>query len=187
MSFVERWNIAAGELERRITIEQKTIGSDDTRGHPARTWSAWLTDIAARIEGTTGRKGEIARQMVPTATHIVSIRYRPGISEKNHRIVYPLKMTTLNGGINDSTTTVTVTNSSALALNCTIQIDAEQMLVTAISGATLTVTRAQGGTSAATHADGANVLRRRLFNIGAINDVDEQHVKLELVCIEEKQ
>lgn len=38
-----------------------------------------------------------------------------------------------------------------------IQIDAEKMLVTSVSGATLTVTRAYAGTTGATHSDGAVV------------------------------
>ncbi|MGZ4340133.1 MAG: type IV pilus modification PilV family protein [Gaiellaceae bacterium] len=69
------------------------------------------------------------------------------------------------GGITASTTSVPVkwtTGSDPIAVNDVIQIDSEQMKVTAITPvtsttATLTVTRAQNGTTAATHANNAAV------------------------------
>lgn len=66
-----------------------------------------------------------------------------------------LATTTLNGGINDSTNTVVVTTGSVFPAtgNFRILIDAEIMLVTARSTNTLTATRAQEGTVAASHSD----------------------------------
>jgi hypothetical protein len=70
-----------------------------------------------------------------------------------------LATTTLNGGINNSTTTVVVTTGSVFPSigNFRILIDSEIMLCTARSSNTLTVTRAQEGTSAASHSDLATV------------------------------
>lgn len=68
--------------------------------------------------------------------------------------------TTLNGGINNSTTTVVVTDASAFPSdgNFRILIDTEIFLVTAVSSNTFTVAaRPQEGTSAASHSDLATV------------------------------
>ena len=66
-----------------------------------------------------------------------------------------LASTTLNGGINNSTTTVVVTTGSVFPAtgNFRILIDSEIMLATARATNTLTVTRAQEGTAAVSHSD----------------------------------
>ena len=67
--------------------------------------------------------------------------------------------TTLNGGINDSTTTAVITSATGFPAsgNFRILIDDEILLVTARSSATLTVTRGAESTTAASHADLAPV------------------------------
>jgi hypothetical protein len=68
-------------------------------------------------------------------------------------------LTTLNGAINDSTTTLTLANAGAFpaGANLVIRLDDEQLIVTGRSGNQLTVTRAANGTSAAAHSSGAGV------------------------------
>ncbi len=69
----------------------------------------------------------------------------------------------LNGAINSSATSISVESTGALlsttAVPYVMQIDDEQMTVTAVSGAsspqTVTVTRAANGTTAASHSDAA--------------------------------
>jgi hypothetical protein len=63
--------------------------------------------------------------------------------------------TTLNGAINNSVTSLVVTSATGFpsAGNFRIIIESEILLVTAVSGTTFTVTRAQESTSAASHAD----------------------------------
>ena len=73
--------------------------------------------------------------------------------------------TTLNGAINDTTTTVVVTDGSALpsasgSTYFVITVDNEIMLVTNKATNTLTVTRGYEGTTAASHSSGANVYNR---------------------------
>lgn len=182
---MEPWNIAAGELRHLVTIQQKAIGADDTRGHPARTWSDSIAKVPAKIQTPTGRKLELARQLVPTATHLIDMRFRV-LDEENNRITYFSAVTTLNGGITSGAGTITVANAATIAVNTVLQIDAEQMLVTAVSGMTLTVTRAYNSTTAAAHLTAKPVLKRRIFNIGHQNDVEERRVKLVLTCTEVK-
>ena len=69
-----------------------------------------------------------------------------------------LSVTTLNGAISSTTaTSVTVTSAASIEPLMTILVDSEQMYVTAVSGTTLTVERAQNGTTAATHLTAAAV------------------------------
>ena len=67
--------------------------------------------------------------------------------------------TTINEGgtFSDSDTTLTVTSGTGIANNDFILIDEEILKVTNVSTNDLTVTRAQNGTTATTHADGATV------------------------------
>lgn len=67
--------------------------------------------------------------------------------------------TTLNGAINNSVTSITITSATGFPStgNFRIVIDTEIMLVTARSGTTLTVSRGAEGTSAASHLDLADV------------------------------
>jgi hypothetical protein len=67
--------------------------------------------------------------------------------------------TTLNGNINSGVTSLAVVSATAFPStgNFRILIDSELMLVTGVSGATFTVTRAIEGTSAASHNSGSTV------------------------------
>jgi hypothetical protein len=71
-----------------------------------------------------------------------------------------LSVTTLNGAISSTTaTSVTVATATASLVEplMTILVDSEQMYVTAVSGAVLTVERGVNGTTAATHLTAAAV------------------------------
>lgn len=67
--------------------------------------------------------------------------------------------TTINEGgtYSNSDVTLTVTDGSSFQVGDEIEIESEALLVTAVSGNDLTVTRGYAGTSAATHADGTTV------------------------------
>lgn len=68
-------------------------------------------------------------------------------------------ITALNGAINNSVTSITVVSGGVFpsAGNFRIMIDSEIMICTARSSNTLTVTRGQDGTAAASHSDAAAV------------------------------
>jgi SPP1 family predicted phage head-tail adaptor len=44
--------------------------------------------VRCRIDKLNGRKGELARQYMPTATHIVEMRYRSTVNENTSRLVF---------------------------------------------------------------------------------------------------
>lgn len=68
------------------------------------------------------------------------------------------------GSISISETGITLSSSASVGvidIGDTIVIESEQLDVTAVSMSTITATRAVNGTTAATHADGVTVYRRR--------------------------
>jgi len=67
-----------------------------------------------------------------------------------------LGQSTLNGGINNSVTTLTVTSASSFPSSGVfrVRVEDEIMKATGVSGSDFTVVRGQEGTSPASHADG---------------------------------
>lgn len=66
-------------------------------------------------------------------------------------------VSTLNGGINNSTTSVVVIDGTQFPVTSLITVDTEYMQVTAVIGNTLTVTRGFDSSTAASHSTGASV------------------------------
>lgn len=62
-----------------------------------------------------------------------------------------------SGGIDNSTTTMTVTNGAYFRQGDVILVESEKMLVTAVSGNDLTVVRSWGDPAAASHADALTI------------------------------
>ena len=62
-----------------------------------------------------------------------------------------------NGSVSASAISMSVDSGPGFAVGQTVAVDAEQMLVTNISGNTLTVTRGLNGTTAASHPDNTQV------------------------------
>jgi hypothetical protein len=83
----------------------------------------------------------------------------PGNSKKVEWLEDTLPPTTdtLNGAIDASQTNIVATNGSYFHQGHVIQIDSEYMIVDSVSNNTLTVLRAQGGTSGATHSNAATI------------------------------
>jgi hypothetical protein len=79
--------------------------------------------------------------------------------------------TTLNGGINNSTTSITVTDGSVFPAsgNFRVLIDSEIVLVTARASNVLTVSRGAEGTSAASHSSGVSI--EHLYTKGSVEQI----------------
>ena len=89
----------------------------------------------------------------------------------------------LNGAITNGTTLVVDDSAFAEYAQArrlrVLRIDDELMLLTGVSGTTLTVTRAQFGTTLANHADDSKVILYRQLNIfSAIPTTD----RMDLIC-----
>jgi SPP1 family predicted phage head-tail adaptor len=76
----------AGNLKHLVTISNKVQTGTGDRGQPIYTWQT-LGTVPAEIVELSGRKLELARQLVSTATHQVTIRYLAGL-ETNSQVVF---------------------------------------------------------------------------------------------------
>lgn len=77
------YSVDAGKLRHLVTVQQKQITGTGDRGQPVYSWTTLATQYAS-IESIPpfGRKMELARQLVATATHEITMRYLAGMDEK---------------------------------------------------------------------------------------------------------
>lgn len=88
-----------------------------------------------------------------TATYDVLLRARRLINGPRRDLT-----TTSVGAVNASATSITVTSATGIAAQSVIEVGMEQMLVTSLVGAVLTVARGYNGTLPASHPAGSYVL-----------------------------
>ena len=70
--------LQAGELNRHITLQTRA-SSQDSYGQQAATWSDWAT-CWAHIRPISGREVMTAQAINAETTHVITIRYRPGVT-----------------------------------------------------------------------------------------------------------
>lgn len=75
----------------------------------------------------------------------------------------------LDGAISASATNIVVDNGEYFQAGHVIQIESEYLYVSSVTGNTLTVTRAYGGTTAATHADNTAINIRTIAKLTGAN------------------
>lgn len=78
--------LSAGSLDKRVTIQSRSSTDDSGGGRASITW-AYVASVSAKIEPGTGREFFEAKQITPDLSHLVTIRYRRGMSSAQH-IVY---------------------------------------------------------------------------------------------------
>lgn len=68
--------VDAGSLRHLLTIQWKASSGTGDRGQPVYTWSTLATCYGS-LESISpfGRKAEVARQLVASATHEIVVRY----------------------------------------------------------------------------------------------------------------
>lgn len=77
--------LAAGRMNQRITIEEKTSTRSST-GAEVVTWTP-VAEVWARVEPIRGNEFFAAGQMQDATDHRVTIRYRSGIT-REQRVVW---------------------------------------------------------------------------------------------------
>src|SRR6185437_1339320 len=80
--------VSAGDLRHRITIKEHAPAYDDyNRPVKATDGSDWKPiqptgSFWAAIEPLSGREIIVAKEVAPTATHVIRMRYAPGITDE---------------------------------------------------------------------------------------------------------
>lgn len=79
-----------GQLDRRITIQQKTVTQDPDYGTEVTSWTTFASRIAAQVQDALPSKSESVQQGVRVATRParVRIRYRSGITSDMRVVVH---------------------------------------------------------------------------------------------------
>ena len=79
-----------GQLDRRITIQQKTVTQDSDYGTEAITWSTFASRISAQVQDVLPSKSESVQQGMRVANRParVRIRYRTGITSDMRIVVH---------------------------------------------------------------------------------------------------
>ncbi len=72
-------------MDKRVTIQTR-LETDDDGGGQTIAYTDWLTVWAAIAPGA-GREFVSAQQLTPELSHVIKVRYRPGITPK-HRLKY---------------------------------------------------------------------------------------------------
>lgn len=69
----------AGELRKRITIQQRSGSTQDGFGSPITTWGTYAT-VWAAVRPLSGRELIAAQAVQSEISHQVTLRYRSGIT-----------------------------------------------------------------------------------------------------------
>ncbi len=77
--------LGSGALDKRVTIQARTAVDDGGGGQDV-TYEDVAT-VWASVRPGTGREFVNAQQLTPELSHLVTIRYRTGVTPK-HRIAY---------------------------------------------------------------------------------------------------
>lgn len=99
------------------------------------------------------------------------LNWPPGNSKKIEWLEDTMSSTTdtLNGGVDASQTSWVVTNGDYFHQGTVIECESEYVVVTSVSNNTLTVLRAWGGTSAATHATSTALTIKGIAQVSGAN------------------
>ncbi len=170
----------AGRLKLRGIIQSLTNGVG-ARGGLTKTWSEyakrWMQAIPVQ-----GSERFVESQELALSRGVFRCRYVAGLTPKM-RVLLPKEATTLDGAINNSVTTITVTSADDFpgAGNYRVRIGSEILEVTAGQGTTSwTVTRGADSSTATSHGDDAAVRRLGVYDIESAINVGEAKKEMEL-------
>ena len=101
----------ASDYRHSISITLQTATSQGVRGQDTYSTST-IGTFFAKIEALSGRKQEIARQIVASATHEITIRYLAGVTPEC-KVVFGSRSFTIGSVLNR------MENNFELVLTCT--------------------------------------------------------------------
>lgn len=87
----------AGPMRHRITLQQRSLTADSF-GQPLETWSD-VTTAWAEIRPLRSKEAELAKQVYPTATHKVFMRYVAAVGS-DWRVVFKGRVFNINEVLN---------------------------------------------------------------------------------------
>lgn len=92
---------SAREMDRRITLEVRSVVKDATYGSATETWTPMAFSIAAKVLESSTEAGVSTGQAEVVASYAkptrVWIRWRDGISRQDHRVRYGARLLRIIG------------------------------------------------------------------------------------------
>ncbi len=175
----------AGKLRKKLFLLQRSA-SVDTYGAETEIYTS-LGRFWGSVEPLSTKEKFNAGTTIGEETHRVRIRYRDNVVG-SFRVLFENEFDTLNGAINDSTTTVEVSSGVKIGDqgDYYARIEEEVVQVTAGQGTTtLTVGRDKFSTGAATHATTTKMFKLTPMDIvGPPINHRERNESLEFMCVE---
>jgi head-tail adaptor len=167
-----------------VLIVQQSAETQDGTGFPVPAWTAFAR-VRGEVKPMRPRELVEARK-VATADHdtVIRVRYLAGLDSRM-RVLHAARFGALAAAVGSAgATSIVVAEAWPHGERFRIEVGTEIMEVTAGSdGTTWTVTRGVDGTTATTHADGAQVRLLRVYEIEGVRDADERHRELELLAV----
>lgn len=140
------YRIYNGILDAQETAVYTSFDFPKLSATPATGIVLWQTSSLPNAPITIGSGSQVA---VPATNVTGELTF-----SSTSAAVIPAQ-TTLNGGINNSLTSVVVTSAANMGVGDVLKVDTEKMHITGVSVNTLTVVRGYEGTSAASHSNAA--------------------------------
>jgi head-tail adaptor len=92
MAAVGAWPAGAGDLDRRVNIETRSVAREGVYGAEVETWTPAASDTPAKVWQSSTASGLGAGQPEGVASYArptrVWLRWRAGITRENHRLRY---------------------------------------------------------------------------------------------------
>jgi SPP1 family predicted phage head-tail adaptor len=72
---------SVSRFRHRVDVQRRVSAGEDDRGHSIDTWQTFLPVMHCSLRKLQGTEAEVARQLVPTATHIIEARFDSRVDE----------------------------------------------------------------------------------------------------------
>lgn len=92
-------NPPIGQMRERVTIQQEGAQTADGGGGYTAPWSAFASDIPAKVEPAAAAERIIGQKLAPVATHAVTIRYLEGVTA-GMRVAWGSRILNIRGVVN---------------------------------------------------------------------------------------
>lgn len=174
--------LAAGLLRHRLAI-QYPAESANSFGERDQLWQTVAT-VWGRVDPKGNLKPWVAQQADPQTTHLIELRYYPGLREKHRLVKRSESLTTIAGAVSSGSQTVTPGAMDSIVQGCVLWIgteptDADVVTVTAVTDTTFT---AVFGVS---HLAGASVAAARTYKLIGVSMPEEVHRRMSIEAREE--
>lgn len=176
----------AGRKNRILYLQKPTRTVATASGEPTETWTN-VSFVYAEVMPRSGEEKVESGQTSARREYDIRVNYRTDINPQRRFLIDGFAGT-LNGAINDTTTSVVVSDGAFAEFSQSrrlraLRVDDELMTISSINGTTFTVARGQFGTSAASHADGSKAILYRQLNIESVTP-DNRHDDMVCRCTE---